>query len=248
MRALVETTGRQQVEVRYMNVDNTGIVEENFEIYFPEHGNLSLEEVLQDQESLYLSLQSNSGSVRAGTSANTASNLTHEQRGGQLQVSEKEGESSQISHVKSQTELDEALAQTLQDLENQLGNASLEENSETETETVNDEGNSAETSTQAERRDNVDPDNMTYEELQSLGEVIGTESRGLSEELIAYLPSYKYKTGIFKKEKHEECVICYMEYKNKERLMTLPCQHRYHSECITKWLKLNKVILFLEAL
>ncbi|KAF5193666.1 E3 ubiquitin ligase big brother-related, partial [Thalictrum thalictroides] len=238
MRALVETTERQQVEVRYMNVDNTGIVEENFEIYFPEHGNLSLDEVLQYQESMYLSLQANSGSLRASASAKTASNPTHEQRGGQLQISENLGESSQISHVESQLELDEALAQTLQELENQLGSASLEEISGTET--VNDEGNSAETSTQAERQDNVDPDNMTYEELQSLGEVIGTESRGLSEELIAYLPSYKYKTGFFKKEKHEECVICYMEYKNKERLITLPCRHQYHSECVTKWLKLNK--------
>lgn len=234
MRAMVETPGRQQVEIHYMNSETRGIVEENFELYFPEHGSSSLEEVLQYQEGVYWSLQANNGIASGSSSASTSSNLNHEQSGGQRQ----EGDSLQVSNVKSQLELDEALAITLQELENQLGVASLDESSGTEA--VTEEVESTETSTQAVIQDNVDPDNMTYEELQSLGEVIGTESKGLTDELISYLPSYKYKTGFFKKEKHEECVICYMEYKNRERLTTLPCQHQYHSECIAKWLKLNK--------
>lgn len=46
---------------------------------------------------------------------------------------------------------------------------------------------------------------IALQELQSLGETIGTESRGLSDELIGYLPLSKYKIGLFsKKEKHDE--------------------------------------------
>ncbi|KAH7521243.1 hypothetical protein FEM48_Zijuj07G0012400 [Ziziphus jujuba var. spinosa] len=41
----------------------------------------------------------------------------------------------------------------------------------------------------------VDPDELSYEELLALGEVVGTESRGLSADSIASLPSVNYKTG-----------------------------------------------------
>ncbi|XWS63281.1 hypothetical protein CRYUN_Cryun06bG0081800 [Craigia yunnanensis] len=41
----------------------------------------------------------------------------------------------------------------------------------------------------------VDPDELSYEELLALGEVVGTESRGLSADSIASLPSVTYKAG-----------------------------------------------------
>ncbi|KAL3815071.1 hypothetical protein ACJIZ3_016339 [Penstemon smallii] len=51
-------------------------------------------------------------------------------------------------------------------------------------------------------QDDIDPDNMTYEELLDLGEAVGTESRGLSQELINVLPTSKYKSGgIFSRRK-----------------------------------------------
>ncbi|KAE8653505.1 hypothetical protein Csa_007384 [Cucumis sativus] len=50
-------------------------------------------------------------------------------------------------------------------------------------------------------QDNVDPDNMTYEELLELGETVGTQSRGLSQELIALLPISKYKYSFFSRKK-----------------------------------------------
>lgn len=50
---------------------------------------------------------------------------------------------------------------------------------------------------------------FSYKELQQLGEAIGTESRGLSDDMIKRLPKSTYKTGgIFsRKEKHEEYVL-----------------------------------------
>ncbi|GAV67021.1 zf-RING_2 domain-containing protein [Cephalotus follicularis] len=92
-------------------------------------------------------------------------------------------------------------------------------------------------------QDNIDPDNMTYEELLDLGEAVGTQSRGLSQELICLLPTTKYKFGnLFSRKKSgDRCVICQMRYKRGERQIKLPCKHVYHSGCITKWLSINKI-------
>ncbi|GMI74134.1 ENHANCER1 OF DA1, BIG BROTHER [Hibiscus trionum] len=92
-------------------------------------------------------------------------------------------------------------------------------------------------------QDDIDPDNMTYEELLDLGETVGSQSRGLSRELIDLLPTSRCKFGSFLlgKKSRERCVICQTRYKIGERQMKLPCKHVYHSECITKWLSINKV-------
>ncbi|CAI9106486.1 OLC1v1005656C1 [Oldenlandia corymbosa var. corymbosa] len=91
-------------------------------------------------------------------------------------------------------------------------------------------------------QDNIDPDNMTYEELLELGEAVGTQNRGLSPEVISSLPISKFKCGLFsrKKSRNERCVICQMEYKRRDRLMTLPCKHNYHVGCGSRWLSINK--------
>ncbi|KAJ6385319.1 hypothetical protein OIU77_028487 [Salix suchowensis] len=52
-------------------------------------------------------------------------------------------------------------------------------------------------SPQAVWQDDVDPDNMTYEELIDLGDTVGTQSKGLSPELISLLPTSKCKLGSF---------------------------------------------------
>lgn len=91
-------------------------------------------------------------------------------------------------------------------------------------------------------QNNIDPDNMTYEELLELGEAVGTQSRGLSQDQIALLPTSKFKCGLFsrKKSRGERCVICQMEYKRGDRRMTLPCKHLYHIGCGSRWLSINK--------
>ncbi|KAI3738730.1 hypothetical protein L2E82_28848 [Cichorium intybus] len=90
--------------------------------------------------------------------------------------------------------------------------------------------------------DNVDLDNMTYEELIELGEIVGSQSRGLSHEAISLLPISKFKCGFFwrKKSRDERCVICQMEYKRGDRQITLPCKHVYHASCGSRWLSINK--------
>ncbi|XP_058085351.1 E3 ubiquitin ligase BIG BROTHER-related-like isoform X2 [Magnolia sinica] len=232
MSAELESSGRKEVEVHFVNAGVPCVVEENFDGHYLEHGDLSIEEVLQDQEIMYQSLQTSTGNdlTRASSSADSSSD--HEQSGRERTI-EREGESSSTVNLESQLALDEALARALQDMENQLDVVSLSETTGTNNEitpssssTVNREPNSADT---------------TALELQSLGEAIGTENRGLSEELISFLPSFKYKTSLFsRKENHEECVICCMPYKNRDSLIKLPCQHQYHSNCVTQWLKLNK--------
>ncbi|GFP95536.1 E3 ubiquitin ligase big brother [Phtheirospermum japonicum] len=90
--------------------------------------------------------------------------------------------------------------------------------------------------------DDIDPDTMTYEELLDLGEAVGTQSRGLSQELINQLPTSKHKSGgIFSRRKSEDrCVICQMRYKRGDRQINLPCKHAYHTVCGSKWLSINK--------
>ncbi|KAG5238489.1 hypothetical protein OIU76_014959 [Salix suchowensis] len=98
-------------------------------------------------------------------------------------------------------------------------------------------------SPQAVWQDDVDPDNMTYEELIDLGDTVGTQSKGLSPELISLLPTSKCKLGSFfsRKKSGERCVICQMKYKRGDKQIKLLCKHVYHSECIAKWLGINKV-------
>ncbi|KAH0926835.1 hypothetical protein HID58_019091 [Brassica napus] len=89
--------------------------------------------------------------------------------------------------------------------------------------------------------DEMDPDELSYEELLALGDIVGTESRGLSADTIASLPSKRYKDGDNQNGTNESCVICRLDYEDDDDLILLPCKHSYHSECINNWLKINKL-------
>ncbi|XP_078448334.1 E3 ubiquitin ligase BIG BROTHER-related-like [Wolffia australiana] len=86
----------------------------------------------------------------------------------------------------------------------------------------------------------IDPDELTYEELLALGEVVGTVGKGLSADTISSLPSLTYQsTG--SEEMNDQCVICRLDFDDGENLVHLPCKHIYHPECINRWLQINKI-------
>ncbi|XP_042048780.1 E3 ubiquitin ligase BIG BROTHER-related-like isoform X2 [Salvia splendens] len=89
---------------------------------------------------------------------------------------------------------DEAFARAMQDSIDEdmaarlLALAGMNE-SEDEDEEEEDHGGNSQ-----DAWEEVDPDELSYEELLALGEIVGTESKGLSAETIASLPSINYKS------------------------------------------------------
>lgn len=49
------------------------------------------------------------------------------------------------------------------------------------------------------------------------------------------------KTGT---DEGEKCAICLGEYEEGEEVKTLPCFHVFHTECVDRWLKVNKICPF----
>ncbi|CAL0327415.1 unnamed protein product [Lupinus luteus] len=89
--------------------------------------------------------------------------------------------------------------------------------------------------------DEIDPDELSYEELLELGEFIGEEKKGLSKnEISSFLYPNTFRSGA-SKSGIEKCVICQVEYEKGEALVALQCDHPYHKDCITKWLQVKKV-------
>ncbi|XP_057481397.1 E3 ubiquitin ligase BIG BROTHER-related-like isoform X1 [Actinidia eriantha] len=210
-------------------------IAENLKEIFPEFGDLNYEEVLQHQESVYQSLKGNNDSNKERRSSSGQSSDSS-------QFSGQEREPSRQESFDSQLALDEAVARSLQELEDNFDDLNISQSSSNATE--NTEFSSRETPStsinQTPRGDDVDPDNMTYEQLQLLEESVGSVNKGLSEQLISRLPYFKYKTGILSKKKEkQECVICCMKFKHGDKLISLPCAHQYHSKCITHWLQLK---------
>lgn len=199
---------------------------------------LSYEEALQHQECLYQSWKTSCSNLSSGTSGPSFR---------ETPVSFLLGESSLSGSTDIDLDLDEAVArslQELQELEEGFENVSISEPGQSISISRNMEAASRSSSAVERNQDDIDPDQMSYEELQSLGDAIGAESRGLSERDISMLPSSKYKTGLFSKKgkgKDAECVICYSSYENRQKVTTLPCLHQYHAPCINRWLRLNKV-------
>lgn len=89
--------------------------------------------------------------------------------------------------------------------------------------------------------DDVDPDEMSYEELMALGEIVGEESRGLPVEQIPSCLSPCVHKFVQCKTIIDRCVICQVEYEEGEQLAGLQCQHPFHGECINQWLQIKKV-------
>jgi len=237
MYLLGKKTGKKKVYLGYMSAPLPYAIEENYGgCFFDDDDDLA--QVLQDQEILYQLIQGSNGSGSSRTHSTPSCSYGHDR------TSNEQKTSGDVDY-ELQLAVDEALARELQEMEGKLANTSLSDNNgrkPTSSSSFDRGNNSASRPPQVVEEDEIDPDNMTYEELQQLGEAIGTESKGLPESVIALLPTSTYKIGIFsRKEKHEECVICCMSYKNRDKLTKLPCGHQYHQACVAKWLQINKV-------
>ena len=85
-------------------------------------------------------------------------------------------------------------------------------------------------------RDSRIPEDATYEELLYLEKKIGDVSKGLSNNELNRIKVSKYVAG----KKKEQCLICLSEFKDKEEIRNLYCNHFFHRKCIDNWLNINK--------
>lgn len=206
-------------------------IAENLKDFLPEEEDLSYEELILQQASVYESIQEYERNRVVGSDDDQS-------RDSNVSLDD-EGEPSREESVVSQEAIDEALARSLELGEEYdeffitqfSGNANGITESPIETPTAPSSDSS---------QDDIDPDNMQYEELVNLTETVGVENRGLSASHISRLPTSIYTSGMFSKNKEETCTVCQENFKFGKLVMTLPCSHPYHSKCITKWLKLKK--------
>uniref|UniRef100_A0A5B7A9A8 RING-type E3 ubiquitin transferase n=1 Tax=Davidia involucrata TaxID=16924 RepID=A0A5B7A9A8_DAVIN len=93
----------------------------------------------------------------------------------------------------------------------------------------------------------LDIDNMSYEELLSLEEKMGTVSTALSEEVLSKClrrSIYQLEDGTMGcngDEDDNKCSICQEEYVVGDEVGRLECKHGYHMVCIHQWLQLKNL-------
>ena len=76
-----------------------------------------------------------------------------------------------------------------------------------------------------------DVDHMSYEERLSFFHDVEV---GLSQDAVGRFPL----TPFHKTESNEgNCTVCLCDYDEGETVMTLPCLHQFHPDCIRGWLK-----------
>ena len=110
----------------------------------------------------------------------------------------------------------------------------------------------------------------SMQELQALGDAVGTVPRGVPQALIDALPLARFSAPVAAAAaaaplhapgsralpglglgpaasaaaaaavEEEQCAVCRMEFEGGEDVRLLPCAHVYHPPCIEQWLLLNK--------
>ncbi|KAF7101377.1 hypothetical protein CFC21_102734 [Triticum aestivum] len=221
-----------------------------------EEADLALARVLQEQERAYMMLSAHGGDDSEYDASDAGSYEYYDEEeegieGDEGSDYEEEGnEDEEVGDAEgpeldpARYEDDEAYARALQDAEERevaqrlmaLAGITDWEEMEHDVEDGEDEEDG-----DSDAWEDVDPDEYSYEELVALGEVVGTESRGVSANTLASLPSVTYQAEDNQDSNMEQCVICRVEFEEGESLVALPCKHSYHSDCINQWLQLNKV-------
>ena len=103
-----------------------------------------------------------------------------------------------------------------------------------------------------EDEEEIDVDEMTYEEMLELGERIGDVKeerwRSRSQEFINKLPIVIFKKQSCCAEQTpqkgvgatlESCLVCQCPYEDGDTLRRLPCNHHYHVDCVDQWLQMK---------
>eukprot|EP00938_MAST-03A_sp_MAST-3A-sp1_P005679 g5679.t1 len=94
------------------------------------------------------------------------------------------------------------------------------------------------------RGDEMDIDNMTYDQILELEERMGNVPTKLTKPLtksqISRLPTRKFQGNSDSLKDHTSCCVCLCDYEKGDDLITLPCLHTFHKDCITQWLGKQK--------
>lgn len=96
-------------------------------------------------------------------------------------------------------------------------------------------------------RREVDVDQMSYEQLLQLGDAIGHVKCGVEDPgevlEVTRLSSLDLKALVAPSDcSHHDarCAVCLSEYQKGEQLAVTACMHRFHLECLSKWLEGSK--------
>ncbi|EDO49283.1 predicted protein [Nematostella vectensis] len=84
---------------------------------------------------------------------------------------------------------------------------------------------------------------LIFQTLLNLAEQIGeAKPKGLTRAEIDQLPTYRVTAESKKQNDDARCVVCLVDFEEKQLVRTLPCLHEYHTRCIDKWLKVHKTL------
>ena len=99
----------------------------------------------------------------------------------------------------------------------------------------------------------INPDDMSYDELLELGEQIGDVKqerwRTEGQDAVTSLAVVSFRPPQNANDQRDEdymhiyedtdpkCVVCQYSYEYEDSLKVLPCKHSFHASCIDAWLK-----------
>ena len=79
--------------------------------------------------------------------------------------------------------------------------------------------------------------------LLNFAEQIGeAKPKGLSRSEIDQLQTYRVTSGSKDAKDNNRCVVCLVDFEEKQLVRVLPCLHEYHTRCIDKWLKVRIIL------
>lgn len=79
--------------------------------------------------------------------------------------------------------------------------------------------------------------------LLNFAEQMGeAKPKGLSRVEIDQLPTYRVTAASKNEDDDKRCVVCLVDFEEKQLVRVLPCLHEYHTRCIDKWLKVIRYL------